>query len=280
MVIWGGVPLVTKVAVAEMRPDLVGILRTVLGLPLAALMLAVGRTPRVPAGRRVWAMLALTALVSFIGFPVFMSIGQARTSAAHGGLVLGALPIVTGIVAALWDRRPLAGAWVTGAVIAFGGLAALILLAGKGNGGSEATVVGDLWVFASVLSAAVGYVAGTRLVAALGARRVIFWGVVIGGLLLLPWLAWQAGDLDPWAWSGRLWLALLYLAFLAQVLNWGLWFWAMDRAGVARIAAFQFVQPAVTLVLAAVLLGEALTAPLLGSAAVILFGIGLCQFRR
>lgn len=269
----------TKVSAASLDPVLVGLLRTVVCLPAVALLLLIER-PKLPRGVRTWGRLAAIGVVSFILFPVLFTLGQVRTSAAHGGLILGMLPIFTGLFVALADRTRPTLRWTVGVSIAFTGLAALIVVQ-AGDGDRAAGLWGDVLVLLSVISAAVGYIVGARLVTALGARTVTYWGVAVAAVLLLPWTAVELLKIDDWAAiPAEAWGGVLYLALLAQVMNYVLWYWALNAGGIARVAAVQFAQPIVTLVLAVTLFSEPLTASLLISAAVILTGVGLCQLRR
>ena len=93
---WGLTPAVTKLAVAEIDPLTVGMLRTVLamlpGLPLALAL----RLP-LPAGARDWGLLAVSAACGFVGFPLLFGIGVHLTTTAHVALIMAALPLFTGL---------------------------------------------------------------------------------------------------------------------------------------------------------------------------------------
>lgn len=277
--IWGGTPVATKIAVAEMDPVLVGMLRTVVALPLVAALLAVRRPPA-PRGGHQWVSVMVVGFGSFIAFPVLFSMGQIRTSAAHGGLILAMLPVFTGIFAAMAERRFPSRLWVLGAAVAVAGEAALITARGTFDGGTEASLVGDLLVLASAMSAPVGYVTGARLARAIGTAAVTYWSIAVAGLVLLPFAGVMALELDWGAVSPEAWAGVVYLAVGATVVCYLLWYWALNVGGVARVSTMQFVQPVVSVVLAVLMLGEALTGPLVASAAVIVLGVALCQRPR
>ena len=73
------------------------------------------------------------------------------------------------------------------------------------------------------------------------------------------------------------WAAIFYLSLGSTVLAYIAWYWALDRGGLVRIATWQFAQPIVTVALAALLLDEPLTPPLLLAGAIILLGIRLAR---
>ncbi len=86
----------------------VGLGRAVVAV--AAVILAVRRQP-LPE-RRHWGRLVVVALGVVLGFPLFSAIAMQTVPAAHGGVVMGVLPLVTTVAAALLCReRPSAGFW-------------------------------------------------------------------------------------------------------------------------------------------------------------------------
>ena len=104
VVLWGGSPIATKLAVADLDPLAVGALRTLIGAVPAAVILAFGRLafPRTATGR--W-LLAVSSLSGFVVFPLLFSLALELTSGSHGGLALAILPITTALIATHFERR-------------------------------------------------------------------------------------------------------------------------------------------------------------------------------
>ena len=68
---------------------------------------------RKPPPRRLWGELALTAFCTIIAFPITMALAMASVPAAHGGVVLGIVPLATVAAATLVaDERPSLGFWL------------------------------------------------------------------------------------------------------------------------------------------------------------------------
>ncbi len=181
---WGATPIATKLAVSGLDPLAVGLLRTLLAGLLAVPLLAAARLapPKAPAGR---ALLAVSALGGFVLFPLLFSLGLGLTSAVHGALILAVLPIFTGLIAATLERRWPRARWWLGAGLAAAGT--VWLVAGRfGFEAPDASLTGDLLVIASALAASAGYVAGARAARGAGTWAVTFWGLALGGLVLLP----------------------------------------------------------------------------------------------
>lgn len=278
MIIWGATPVATRLAVADLAPLHVGLLRTVFA-GLLALPIALALRQPLPKDRRGVLLLVISGASGFIVFPLLYSVGQRDTSAMHGGMILAALPIFTGSYAALVERRRPGARWVVGCVIALLGECALIALR-SGGGGAQPTLGGDLLILFSALLVAAGYVAGARLAqSGYSSLATTLWGVALAAAVsALIMAATVARDGWPAA-SWQSWGAVLYLASITTIVGYIGWYWALAKGGIARIATIQFFQPLSGLVLAALLLGERMTLPLLAASILILAGVWIAQRR-
>lgn len=274
VLLWGGSPIATRLAVLGIDPLAVGLLRTLLAA-LLALPLALALRLKLPRGRRGWVLMFGAALGSYVLFPILFSIGVRHTTASHAALVHASTPLFTGIIAALLERRWPGRWWWGGVAIALIGEALLIGL-GRGFNEPGVTVKGDLIVFASCLAVAFGYVAGGSLSRSLGSLAVTFWGLVLGAVLTMPGvlLIPSSGLIEapPAALGG-----LAYLVVISSVIGYIAWNWALAHGGIGRIGVLQFAQPALTVLLAVLLLGESLTPSIVFSAAVILAGVAIAR---
>ena len=104
MVLWGGTPIVTRLALDDLPPLVVASMRTVLA-GLVAIPLLAGMRQRLPSDRGSRTLLGISAAAGFVLFPVIYTVGQQRTSALHGVMILAALPVFTGTYAAIVARR-------------------------------------------------------------------------------------------------------------------------------------------------------------------------------
>ncbi len=277
VVLWGATPMATKVAVAGLDPLAVGMLRTLLAGIVALPLILLGRValPRSGRGR---ANLAVSALGGFVIFPLLFSYGIQLTTAGHGALLLGILPVLTGLIAALLERRLPGGRWWLGCAIAIAGTAVLVGARFELSL-EDGSARGDLLVLASALAASAGYVTGARAARETGAWAVTLWGLVLGSLVLLPALpfVFESGDLAAGALT---WGAVLYMALLSSILAYAAWYWALSQGGIGRVGLAQFAQPLVGVVLAVVLLGEAVSWPMAAAATAILAGVALARVRE
>lgn len=274
MVVWGGTAVFTKIAVNQMDPLLVGVLRTVLGGCLA-LPLALLTRQKLPAGRHERRLLAFTGFAAYIGFPLIFAFGQDMTSAVHGTLIFAILPVLTSLFGTILERRRVSALWVVGCAIALVGTA-VVILSGRHDAGEEASLLGDLLVLAASTVCAMGYVIGARLSQrGYAAVPTTLWGITGASVLLLPLLAWLllSGGL-PQA-NAAAWGSVLILAVLVSVLGYIGWYWALAKGGISRIASMQFTEPLFGVPLAVALLGERPGPVTLVAAVGVLFGAWL-----
>jgi drug/metabolite transporter (DMT)-like permease len=272
MVIWGASPVATRLATEDLEPLKIVVLRTVLAGIVAGPLVAVSGL-RPPTNGRSRGLLALSALVAFVIFPIVYTFGQERTSAMHGVAILAGLPIFTGLWAALVTRRLPGPWWIGGCAIALVGEAVIIAVRGGGDHGA-ATLGGDLLVLAGALAVSSGYVAGAMLVPrGVSSATTTYWGVILGTIVLLPLgIGLFASGRAPHA-DAASWTAVLFLAVMVSIVGYVGWYWALDRGGIMRMAPLMFLQPISGLLLAALILGERLTWALAAGAAFVLGGV-------
>lgn len=248
--IFGGTLPATRVALQTFSPWFVTFGRAALATMAAAILLALlrRRFPREEAGA-----LFLAGLLLVFGFPVFSSIAMLTVPAAHGGVVLGILPLATSIFAALiGGERPSALFWICGVAGA-----ALVVLFAMRDGGMSLSP-GDLWLFLAALSAALGYVVAGKLSRKMPGWEVICWALVLTAPISIPAAAFSFQANHSGA-SLHAALAFLYLGFGSMFFGFFAWNVGLGMGGIARVSQVQLLQAFVTLTISAVLLGEQVT---------------------
>lgn len=270
---WGITPALTAFQVSEIPALQAGIMRSVFAVPAALLFIGLLRLP-LPKDRVTWGWLLLGGFSAFFGFPILFTMGVAKTATSHAALILACMPVVSGAMAALLDKRMPRRGWFIGAAVAMTG--EVVLITSRDSSG-VATVSGDLLCIAAAIISGTGYVAGSRATAKIGTWSTTFWGVAIVGMAQVPLLIWLSSEV---AWSELTyvgWGSTLYLVMFATVLAYAAWYWALNRGSVTTIAPIQFAQPVVSLVFAVVLLSETITVPIAISTALIIGGIVLAS---
>lgn len=244
----------TRMAVAELDPTFVAFGRALVAAALGAAWLRWQRAALPPPSALL--PLALVSLGCVIGFPWLTSIALRTLPAAHGAVLVGILPLATALFSALrGNEKPSAGFWL----MALLGSAIVIGFALRQSGGSLQRA--DLLMLGAVVLGALGYAEGGRLARTMGGQQVISWALVLSVPLLLPltlWLSWPRLGAIAHAGAGA-WLGFAYVSVFSMFLGFFFWYRGMARGGVARVGQVQLVQPFLTLLGAALLLGEPLT---------------------
>jgi drug/metabolite transporter (DMT)-like permease len=245
----------TRLVVAEWPPLLVGLGRALVAALPAAVLLAVNcsRLPR----REEWAGVLGAALGIVIGWPLLSTLALRSVSASHGAVFNGLLPLSTALFAA-WrsgERLPRAF-WAWAALGA-------VLVTGYGlHQGHGALQAGDLWLLLAVVAGGLGYAEGARAARTLGGGRTICWALVISAPVIAVPVGWmvvdaaEAARLSGVVTSNRALLAFAWLAFGSMFLGFFAWYRGLAVGGIARVGQVQLLQPFLTVLACALLLGE------------------------
>ena len=278
LVFWGGTVVANRVAVESIDGLTVGALRSMLAGFIGLGIAAAFRLPLPKQARHRW-LLIVSGWINFAIWPTVLSLGVALANASHAALIMALLPVTTGLIAAIVNRvRPRPGWWL-GATVAIAGTVLLIVFTRPAGdlALSPTWLAGDLVVLAGVCLCSAGYVAGAKLGPVVGSWSATFYGLgaalmltVPAILILYPYTVWAEVTVDSW-------LGVGWLTLFSSLTGYALWFLAMSRGGIARIAVFQFLQPVLSVAAAAAILGERITWTIVAAGLLILVGTWIAQ---
>jgi drug/metabolite transporter (DMT)-like permease len=278
--LWGGLGVLgfsfslpaTRVAVGDLDASVVALGRAAVAAVLAAALLAIRREPM--PERADLPRLAVIGVGVVIGFPLFSSLALRELSSAHASVIVGLLPAATAALAVVRaGERPGRGFWAAAAA----GLVAVLAFAVTQGASGLATA--DLYVLVAVALGALGYAEGGALSRRYGGWQVICWALVFTAPVLVPFLA--AGIARSGLDAGRdAWLGFAYVSLFSMFLAFFAWYHGLAKGGVARIGQLQLGQPVLTLVWAALLLGEEVTPATVLAALAVLACVGATQRTR
>nr|WP_232527883.1 DMT family transporter [Microbacterium suaedae] len=260
-VLWGFVGVVafsftlpvTRFAVeAGIPATFLGSARAVVAAALAVIALAFTRQ-RLPL-RRLWPRLAVVAAGVVVGFPLLTSYALETTEASHGAVVIALLPAATAVIAVLRGReRPGARFWIAAGL----GAVAAVAFAAVNGGGFGSFASADLLLLGAVVAAGVGYAEGGLLARELGAWQTISWALVLSAPVMLVVSAASAAT-EPITASPAAWGAFAYLGVVSMFLGFFAWYRGLAIGPMSIVSQVQLTQPVMSLVWAALLLGEVL----------------------
>ena len=264
----------TRVAVQQLDPWFVAFGRAVGAAVLAAAYLAVSRAPR--PTRPQWRRLAVVALGVVVGFPLLTSLALTTETAAHGAVVVAALPAATAVLAVVRaGERPPPRFWAAAA----GGLLAVVAFLVSTGAVRGAPAVGDAFLLGAVLLCGLGYAEGGALARDLGGAETICWALLVALPVTVPASVAAVVARPPDA-GAAAWSAFGYVTAVSMFLGFFAWYAGLARGGIARVGQVQLAQPVLTMAWSALLLGEAVTAASVVAAAVVLVCVALTQRTR
>jgi drug/metabolite transporter (DMT)-like permease len=263
MCLFAGTLPATRLAVSGFDPLFLTVARATLAGSAGLVVLVVLRR-RVPP-RSLWLEMFAAAVCTVVGFPLFAALAMITVPAAHGGVVLGILPLATAAAAAIFaHERPSLGFWLASA----GGAIIVVIFIFR-RSGSVIFSAGDLFLLGTVASGALGYTFSGRLAARIPGWEVISWQVVIFLPLaaLATFALWPANIASV---SISSWAGLGYVGFVSQYTAFFVFNAALAIGGIARVGQLMLLQPFAIVALALPVNGEPISVEtILFSAAVV-----------
>jgi drug/metabolite transporter (DMT)-like permease len=253
----------TKMAIAGgFDPVFVGLGRAVVAAILALALLLVTRQPILPV--RFWPRFAIVVVGVVIGFPLLSALAMRDAPASYGAVITGLLPLATAAFGA-WrgGERPSLSFWLW-AVVGSCLVVAFALITGAGK-----LRFADFALLGAVAAAGLGYAEGAVLARTFGAWQVICWSLVLSVPVLLPITVQHLPAAGVVITNNALW-GFLYVSVFSMFLGFFAWYQGLLLGGIARVGQLQLLQPFLTILASAMMLGERISIDILGFAVAVI----------
>ncbi len=275
VIVWGGSFVATKVALRDVSPVTVVWLRFGVGVVIIGLSVMI---------RKQWAMPARKdmlyfALLGFLGISFhqwLQSTGLLTAQATTTAWIVATTPIFMALLGWVVLRERLNWLQVGGIGIAACGVLLVVtkgnlLSIGLGNFGTP----GDFLILISAVNWAVFSALSRRGLLKYPATRMMFF-VMAFGWLFVSILFFTSDSLSQIANLTRQgWAGILFLGVLCSGVAYIFWYDALQVLPVAQTGAFVYLEPFITVIVAAIVLDEQLIAASLFGGAAILLGVWL-----
>ena len=248
ILIWASAFPAIRAGLAAFGPVELGAARfAIAGLP-AALYLLILR-PGWPRGGEIWRI--LTGGIFFVAlYTVLLNIGEQTVSAGAAAFIINVNPIITAIFAMLLLNETFSSrAWV-GTAISFAGIGLIAL----GEGEGLRIDIGALFVFGAALCNTVTTIAQKPLFKKHRPVTVAAWNIVIGAVLLSPFIP-SAAMQVPQASTEAL-LATIYLGIGPSLIAYATYSVMLSKFPASRASNFLYSVPPISTLLGFVWLGE------------------------
>jgi O-acetylserine/cysteine efflux transporter len=264
--LWGTTVPLSKLALQWLAPGWLTAAR--FGLA-AAVLLPIARR-RVGGRRLLDARILASGAVGYGATVVVQNAGITRTSVTHAALLIGAMPVLVAVVAAVWHRavaRP--AAWL-GFAVSLGGVG----LVTAGGGGGGASLSGDGLVLASLVLCATFTVAQGRLLPGrdpVAVTAVQFLGAALGALVFA--VAAEGAPAVPGRPGPA--LAVAALALAGTLGPFTLFAYGQSRVRAEVAGAFLNIEPLVGAIAGVLFFGDPAGPRQLAGGLAVVLGIGL-----
>lgn len=268
---WGGTFIATKLALQEASPATLVFLRFGMGVLILGAAVLLRRQFALPS-RNEWGYFALVGFVGVTFHQWLQATGLQTAAATTTAWIVATIPVFTALLGWLFLKERLTVRQVSGI-----GLAALgvLLIVSKGNLAALAAgnfgTPGDFLILISAVNWAAFSILSRRGLEQHPATRMMFYVMLTGWAFSALWLfGFGPGLREVPSFTPGGWMNILILGVFGSGLAYIAWYDALKAMPAGQLGAFIYVEPLVTMVLAAFLLGEAVTfVSLLGGAATI-----------
>jgi drug/metabolite transporter (DMT)-like permease len=273
VLIFSGSLPATRVAVADFDPVFLTAARAAIAGILALGLLLAFRQKRPERGDLV--SLAVVALSVVVGFPLLTALALKHVTSAHSIVFIGLLPLATAIFGVLrGGERPRLAFWL------FSCIGSALVAGFAMTRGFDASPLGDLLMLAAITICGLGYAEGAALSRRLGGWQVISWALVLA-LPIMTALTLGTMPASLAQARGPAWLGLGYVSLFSMLIGFVFWYRGLAQGGIAAVGQLQLLQPFFGLLLASLLLNEAVSWQMVAvSATVALCVAGAKRFAR
>ncbi|GAB4483262.1 MAG: DMT family transporter [Anaerolineales bacterium] len=274
--VWGGTFIATKFALREASPATIVWVRFGMGVIILGLAVMLRKQFAWPT-RREWGYFALLGFLGVTFHQWLQATGLQTAAATTTAWIVATIPIFTALLGWFFLREKLG--WLRVGGIALAALGVLLIVSRgdlasltRGNFGAP----GDFLILISAVNWAVFSVLSRSGLKIHPAARMMFYVMLCGWIFSVIWLfGFGPGLSELPALTVTGWTSLLVLGVFGSGLAYIAWYDALQELSATQLGVFIYIEPLVTMVVAALLLGETISLVSLLGGALTLAGVSL-----
>ena len=276
---WSGNFVVAKLTLQEIPPFALLFLRIIFsnGL-LLAMYFSSRQHRRTPLQRGDWRWFALLGLFGIGLNQTGFTVGLHYTTVSHSALVIALSPIFVLLLATRMKLESFTKLKLLGMGLSFAGVA--VLTSEHGFGASSPTFLGDLLTLGGSIAFALYTVYGKKVAQRYDTLTMNTFTYLAGAVVVIPLAGWELFDVNWAAVTWRGWLGVGYMAGMASVAAYMIFYYALTKISATRVIAFSYLQPVLATLLGILLLHEQVTHHLLIGGGMVLVGVYLAERSR
>lgn len=275
MTIWGVSFIATKLALRETGPLQVIWIRFGIGVLVLGGVVAVRKEFRLPSANE----LLRFAILGFVGitFHQWLQVtGLTTAQASTTAWIVSTSPVFIAVLGWILLREQMDLGKILGMLVAAAGVLGVVSRGFPGLiGGGHFGSVGDGLVLGSALTWAIFSVFSRKYLKAQSAPLMLLFVMLFGWIFTSVLLFLNGRMLPESALSGEALAALLFLGVFCSGIAYIFWYDALRLLPASQVGSLLFFEPLITIVAAALILGEAITAGALIGGGMILGGVWL-----
>lgn len=272
VIFWGISFIATKIALDELTPLSIIFLRLILAvtfLTIIALSTKRDFSLNLKSHGRIF-ILALIAV-----FHLWIQVtGLQYTSAANTGWIIGTAPVFMALVGLIAFKESLTIVKTTGILVAFSGL---ILLISNGDLTSIDLISnkGDFLILASAFTWAVYSAVNKKISLSYPPMMTILFLFLMMAVIISPFTINNKAIQTVTNLSLNGWISILFLGILCSGAAYVMWASALKEMESAKVGAFLYFEPFVTVIAAWIILSEEITILMILAGIIITLGVVL-----
>lgn len=238
---------------------------------------------RRPPPRKDLPMLLLLAFFGFVGYHLFLNLGETDPSVTAGtaALIISSAPAFIAVFAIPILKERIHRIQAAGIAFAFSGLAVMIFSANPQSQFQFRASSGALAVLPPAIFSALYAVLGKNYLRRYPPFTFVAWTLLLATLLMLP-LVLATGpdflrDLSSMGLGG--WSPVLFLGIFPTFVGYGIWFRALERLPAASAGAYIYASTLVAVVGGIFVLAESVGLNTVIGGAMVIAGVALAQRR-
>ncbi len=277
---WGTSFALMKIVASEVAPLLAVFVRILFGIPVLTGAMWMRREFALPTRREVLPLVFLGAM-GVVFHQNIQFYGMQSAGVANANWMLAGTPSLVALLGWIFLKERLGAVEIAGLLLSGFGVLLVVGLGTRGLGMFALSGTGDLLIAISAVNWAVFQILSRKLVTARPPTFTAFWINVAALVIQTVFVVSTRQDVSQLARiTPSAWGAICFLGCVCSGLGYVLWYDGLSVMPVARVSAFQFLQPILGVVAAYFLVGERFTPFIFVGGALIMIGVWMVNKRR
>ncbi len=272
IIFWGASFIATKYLLGELTPETIISMRLILAIALL-LLIALIQKRDFTINLKSHSYIFILAVIAVFHLWIQVT-GLKFTTASNTGWIIGTAPIFMALLGLIFFKEKLNAIKILGVIIATVGL---LLLVGKGNLTNIDLIKnkGDLLVLSSSFTWGIYSMVNKKISLNYSPVMTILYLFIMMAIIIIPFTVSESSIKSVVNLSGVGWIAILFLGLLCSGVAYVIWAYALREMESAKVGAYLYFEPFVTVITAWVFLREDITLLMILSGLIITAGVFL-----